>query len=255
MGASENPKKHKIPILGVRENLVVRESRCTVSFKRQAKRFQLGDYFAFSAERIVPKPKMSEVEHSIERKAIQYWLRPSGKPEELSLPYLYSIALSYTHSVRMLRWPSVSYLLFSIKERRNSDKTTRRPTSELSECWMGDCPYYEKRAWFSLAWARSDAHEAGWKKRTLSTNVPNPLLEDVVTFITGGPGFKAIAMPAIWKLGRTMLCQGGSDNEDAAKSVLDMATRTCHKLVADDDRREKSLGDEDWDDLVFYLFR
>ncbi|CAO2647526.1 Nn.00g084480.m01.CDS01 [Neocucurbitaria sp. VM-36] len=81
------------------------------------------------------------------------------------------------------------------------------------------------------------------------------LLEKVVSFVGEDAWFKAIAARGNSKLGRTLLREGGDDNEDEARIVLDRAMSLRHELVSDDDREEEDLTDDDWDSLVFYLFR
>ncbi|KAF2686728.1 hypothetical protein K458DRAFT_386686 [Lentithecium fluviatile CBS 122367] len=89
--------------------------------------------------------------------------------------------------------------------------------------------------------------------RKLTSN--RKLLEKIVTFIGEDQWFKSVAARADWKLGRTLMREGGNDNEDEAQILLERAMRIRHELVPDDDRKEEDLTDADWDNIVFYLFR
>ncbi|KAJ4345890.1 uncharacterized protein N0V89_012026 [Didymosphaeria variabile] len=81
------------------------------------------------------------------------------------------------------------------------------------------------------------------------------LLEKIVSFIGEDKWFKPIAARGYWKLGRTLLREGGDDNEDEAQTQIDKAMSLRHEIAPGDDRKERDLNDRDWDNLVFYLFR
>ncbi|KAI1448209.1 P-loop containing nucleoside triphosphate hydrolase protein [Annulohypoxylon stygium] len=109
----------------------------------------------------------------------------------------------------------------------------------------------ERSLWSVQAYYRLAVDEFDRERYTEAHN----LLEKVITFISDISWFEAIAARGNWKLGRTLLKEGGSDNEDEAQILLDRAMKIRHKLVPDDDRKEEDLNDEDWDNMLFYLYR
>ncbi|KPM45191.1 hypothetical protein AK830_g1366 [Neonectria ditissima] len=111
---------------------------------------------------------------------------------------------------------------------------------------LGDNSVYASFAYYRLA---VDEYERGMYSKA------KELLEKCLPVYGDVPWYKPRSARCIWKLGRTLHAEGGNDNKAEGSKLLEKAMKLRRELAPDDKREESELGDQDWDELVFYFFR